>query len=137
MTQYGIKLVWPGWNNDTVMGFSDDGYNRWRESIQPGTRMLLYETEDRSPGTTFRGTKSISGEIEVTGTFKDGEKYPAPTKQHHHLVPVKLLRPRRGGRQVSLYRVRELIGDNGWHRRETWTPLSKEVYERLIAELEK
>jgi hypothetical protein len=97
MTQYGIKLVWPGWNNDTVMGFSDDGYNRWRESIQPGTRMLLYETEDRSPGTTFRGTKSISGEIEVTGTFKDGEKYPAPTKQHHHLVPVKLLRPRRGG----------------------------------------
>jgi hypothetical protein len=138
MTQYGIKLVWAGWNNDAVIGFSDRGYARWGGSIVPGTRMLLYETATPRPGVTHKGTKSIVGEVEVTGTFDDGEQYRTPTEQHDRLVPVKVLRPRREGKSIPLDRVRELIGDEGWPRRgEAWKPLSREVYEQLCAELER
>jgi hypothetical protein len=138
MTPYGIKLVWAGWKDDNVIGFSDQGYKRWKDKINPGTRMLVYETGKTPPGTTFVGTKSIVGEIEVTGTFEDGDNYRAPNEQHDRLLPVKVLRPRREGKNISLPRVRELIGDEGWPRMgETWKPLSQEVYERLCAELEK
>lgn len=137
MTPYGIKLVSAGWKDDPVIGFSNKGYKSWRDEIKPGTRMLLYETATPPPGTKFKGTKSIVGEIEVTGTFEDGEKYRAPTEHHDRLVPVKVLRPRREGKNISLPRFRELIGDEGWPRMgETWKPLSQEVYERLCAALE-
>lgn len=137
MTPYGIKLVSAGWKDDPVIGFSNQGHKRWKDSIKPGTRMLLYETGTPPPGTKFVGTKSIIGEVEVTGTFEDGEKQRAPTEQHDRLVPVKVLRPRREGKSIALQRARELIGDEGWPRMgETWKPLEREVYEQLCAELE-
>lgn len=138
MTEYGIKLVSAGWNNDAVIGFSDRGYSRWGADIVAGTRMLLYETATPPPGSTFKGTKSIVGEVEVTRTFKDGEQYRTPTEHHDQLVPVKVLRSRRAEKSVSLSRVRELIGDESWPRRgEAWKSLPQEVYEQLCAELEK
>jgi hypothetical protein len=138
MTPYGIKLVWAGWKDDPVIGFSNQGHNRWKASVKPGTRMLVYETGKTPPGTKYVGTKSIVGEIEVTGSFEDGEKYRAPNEQHDRLLPVKVLRPRREGKSISLARVRELIGDEGWPRMgETWKPLEKEVYDQVCAELEK
>lgn len=138
MTQYGIKLLWAGWKDDNVIGFSHRGYKRWSDEIKLGTRMLLYETSIKRPGTTSKGTRSIIGEVEVSGSFEDGEKYRAPSEQHDHLVPVKVLRPRREGKRIPLDRIRELINDASWPRQgETWKPLNREVYELLCAELEK
>jgi hypothetical protein len=138
MTQYGIKLVSAGWNNDNVVGFSDKAYKRWSGELKPGTQMLLYETATPPPGSKFKGSKSIVGEIEVTGTFDEGEKFRAPNEHHDRLVPVKVLRQRREGKQIPLERVRELIGDEGWPRMgESWKPLTRDVYDQLCAELEK
>lgn len=138
MTSYGIKLVSAGWKDDPVIGFSNKGYQRWKDSMQPGTRMLLYETGTPPPGVKFTGTKSIIGEVEVTGSFEDGEKLRSPTEHHDRVIPVKVLRPRREGKSIPLDRVRELIGDPKWPRMgETWKPLEKDVYDQLCAELEK
>ena len=137
MTAYGIKLVWAGWKDDKVIGFSDRGHKRWGDNIKPGTRMLLYETATKRPGVSTKGTMSVVGEIEVTGTFEDGERLRAPTEQHDKLVPAKVLRPRRENKSIPLARVRELIDDPQWPRQgEAWKPLSKAVYEQLCAELE-
>lgn len=137
MAGYGIKLVWAGWKDDKVIGFSSRGAARWGADVTPGTRMLLYETANKAPGSTAKGTKSIVGEVEVVGTFEEGEKLRAPTEQHDRLIPVKVLRPRREGRSIPLARVRELIGDEGWPRMgESWKPLSQDVYERLCDTLE-
>lgn len=138
MTEYGIKLVWAGWNNDDVIGFSNQGYSRWKDSLKPGTRMLLYETATPVPGTKFKSTKSVVGEVEVTGSFEDGDKIRSANEQHDRVLPVKVLSPRHEGKQVSLNRVRELINDPEWPRRgESWKPLDQDVYKRVIAELEK
>jgi hypothetical protein len=137
VTPYGIKLVWAGWENDTVIGFSDRGYGRWKDDLKPGTRMLLYETATKIPGTTFKSTKSIIGEVEVTGTFAEGAKLRARTEQHDQLLPVKVIRPRSDERRIPLERVREIIQDDKWPRMgETWKPLSQAQYETLIREME-
>jgi hypothetical protein len=132
MTQYGLKLIWGGWKDDTVIGFSDRAAKRWGDELKPGTRMLLYETS------VNKGSKSVVGEIEVTGTFAEGDKLKAPTEEHDRLLPVKVLRRRREGKQIPLARIRELISDDKWPRQgEAWKPLTKEIYDRLCTELEK
>ena len=77
MSDYGIKLVWAHWHDESIVGFSDRGRNKWQHEIKPGTRMLIYETSTRRPGYTGRGEMAIVGEVEVTGTWKQGEE-----KQH-------------------------------------------------------
>ena len=138
MTKYGIKLVSAGWKDDNTIGFSDTGRKRFGGDIVPGTRMLLYETAAKVPGVAAKGTKTIVGEVEVTGTFEEGDALRSATEQHDKLVPVKVLRTRRDGKSITLERTRELIDDAGWPRMgESWKPLTKEVYETLCAELEK
>lgn len=137
MTKYGIKLVSAGWKDDNVIGFSHTGRNRFGGDIVAGTRMLLYETAAKVPSGA-KGTKTIVGEVEVTGTFDDGEKIRAADEPHDVVVPVKVLKPRRDGKSITLERTREIIEDAGWPRMgESWKTLSKETYERLAAELEK
>lgn len=132
----GIKLVWAGWNDDEVIGFSDRGYNRWRASLMNGTRMLVYETTGKAKGSTAKGTKSLIGEVEVTGTFEDGEAFRAPTEEHDRLLPVKPVIHRADATPVPLDRVREIIGDDKWPRMgETWKPLTETQYRALVAAL--
>ena len=136
MTPAGIKLVWAGWHDDPVIGFSDRGCARWRDQIPPGTRMLVYETTGTAPGSSAKGTKSIVGEIEVVGTFEEGEALRAPTEEHARLLPVRVVRGRRDSHAIPLERVRALIDDPKWPRMgESWKPLSPDQYDALIAEL--
>jgi hypothetical protein len=132
----GIKLVWAGWNDDNVIGFSNQGYSRWRASLMKGTRMLVYETTGKAPGSKAKGTKSIVGEVEVTGTFEDGEAFRAPTEQHARLLPVDSKIKRAEAHPIPLERVREIIGDPGWPRMgETWKPLTEVQYRTLVEAL--
>ena len=132
----GIKLVWAGWNDDDVIGFSNQGYSRWRASLMQGTRMLVYETTGKAPGSKAKGSKSIVGEVEVTGTFEDGETHRAPTEQHARLLPVKSTIRRADATPIPLDRVREIIGDPGWPRMgETWKPLTESQYRTLVEAL--
>jgi hypothetical protein len=133
----GIKLVWAGWNDDDVIGFSEQGYKRWRASLMTGTRMLVYETTGKRPGSSARGRKAIVGEVEVAGTFEDGEALRAPTEQHARLLPVKIISPRGAGKPIPLERVRQIIEDDKWPRLgETWKPLTERQYRELVAERE-
>lgn len=137
MTAYGIKLVWAGWNDDDVIGFSDQGYKRWKDTITPGTRMLVYETTGQRPGHKHKGTKSIVGEVEVTGTFDDGERMKSPTEAHARVVPVKVLRTRQQSTPIPLTKIRELLGDEDYPRMgETWKPLTEEQYKLFLHELD-
>jgi len=135
MTNYGIKLVWAGWNDDDVIGFSNQGYKRWKDTVVPGTRMLVYETTGQRPGHKHKGTKSIVGEVEVAGTFEDGEAIKAPDEAHDRVIPVKVVRKRGEHQPIELSRVRELIDDQDYPRMgESWKPLTKEQYEALLRE---
>lgn len=129
----GIKLVWAGWRDDPLIGFSNRGYSRWHESLERGTRMLVYETTGKAPGSKAKGTRSIVGEVEVAGTFEEGEAHRAPTEQHDRLLPVETRISRTNAHPIPLERVRELIDDPGWPRMgETWKPLTDAQYQALI-----
>lgn len=136
MTSPGIKLVWAGWNDDPIIGFSERGYQRWHESLPRGTRMLVYETSGKAPGSKAKGTKSIVGEVEVAGTFEEGEAQRTPNEAHDRLLPVQTTLSRANVRPIPLERVREIIEDPGWPRMgETWKPLTDAQYQALVAVL--
>jgi hypothetical protein len=134
MTEYGIKMVWKGWKDELVIGFSDAGYTKWKNKIKPGTRMLVYETAKPREEHDSKGVKAIVGEIEVTSTFEEASGEPTPTKEHPHPVYVKVLRPRDTVKQISLQRIREIIKDKNFPFRETWYPLTEKQYKELLAE---
>ncbi|HLV35089.1 MAG TPA: hypothetical protein VKY59_08255 [Spirillospora sp.] len=133
MTTYGIKLVWAGWHDDPTIGFSSRAAKRWAAELPAGTRMLLYETTGRPKGSKAKGTKSIVGEVEVTGTFEDGEKIRAADEQHDAVIPVKVVRPRDSVTPVPLDTVRSILNDDQWPRMgESWRPLSEAEYQALV-----
>lgn len=135
MPTAGIKLVSAGWSDDPVIGFSEQGYRRWRDHLPVGTRMLVYETSNPPPGTKHKGTKAIVGEVEVTGTFEDGEALRAPSEPHARLLPVRVVSGRGQGTPVPLERARALIDDPKWPRMgESWKPLTEAQYAALVRE---
>jgi hypothetical protein len=136
MSTPGIKLVWAGYADDAVIGFSERGASRWRDSLPAGTRMLVYETTGKPKGSKAKGTKSLIGEVEVTGTFEEGEAFRAPNEEHDRLLPVKPVIRRADATPVPLDRVREIIDDAQWPRMgETWKPLTDSQYQTLVAAL--
>ena len=136
MTNKGIKLVWAGWDSDPTIGFSGRASKRWAEHLPPGTRMLLYETTGRAKGSKAKGTRSIVGEVEVSGSFEDGVAIRAADEQHDQVLPVSVVQARAEVTAISLEHVREILGDEKWPRRgESWRPLSEEEYQALLAEM--
>lgn len=129
---YGIKLVWAGWDNDPTIGFSNQGYKRWHDTLPVGTRMLLYETGTKAPGFKGKSALSVVGEVEVSGSFEDGDAIRAPDEKHDRVIPVTVVQGRDAGKPVPLARVRELIGDPEWPRMgESWKPITREQYEAI------
>ena len=136
MTNSGIKLVWAGWDGDPTIGFSGRASKRWAEHLPVGTRMLLYETTGRAKGSKAKGSKSIVGEVEVSGSFDDGVAIRAADEQHDAVLPVGVVQARADVSPVRLERVREILDDEKWPRRgESWRPLSEEEYQALLAEM--
>jgi hypothetical protein len=133
MATYGIKMVWAGWDNDPTIGFSNQGMKRWADKLPAGTRMLLYETMNKPKGSKAKGTKSLVGEVEVTGSFDDGAKIRAADEQHDEVIPVKVVRKRESVTPVPLDKVREILNDPGYPRMgESWRPLSDAEYQALV-----
>lgn len=133
MTNSGIKLVWAGWDSDPTIGFSGRAAKRWAEHLPVGTRMLLYETTGRAKGSKAKGTKSIVGEVEVSGSFEDGVAIRAADEQHDSVLPVRPVQARASVSPVPLEQVREILGDEKWPRRgESWRPLNAEEYQALL-----
>jgi hypothetical protein len=133
MATYGIKLVWAGWDNDSTVGFSGRAAKRWAAELPAGTRMLLYETTGKPKGSKAKGTKSIVGEVEVSGTFEDGAKIRAADEQHDEVIPVKVIRKRDAVTPVPLDHVREILKDAEYPRMgESWRPLSDAEYQALV-----
>ncbi|MAS32579.1 MAG: hypothetical protein CL610_01145 [Anaerolineaceae bacterium] len=133
MTTYGIKLVWAGWENDPTIGFSNRASKRWADELPAGTRMLLYETTGKPKGSKAKGTKSLVGEVEVTGTFDDGAKIRAADEQHDAVIPVRVVQKRESVTPVPLDTVREVLKDEQWPRMgESWRPLSDAEYQALV-----
>ena len=128
MATYGLKMVWAGWHDDPTIGFSSRAAKRWADQLPAGTRMLLYETMSKP-----KGSKSLVGEVEVTGTFEDGAKIRAAEEQHDAVIPVKVVHPRDAVTPVSLDKVREILDDPGYPRMgESWRPLSEAEYQALV-----
>ncbi|MBZ0302821.1 MAG: hypothetical protein K8J31_23960 [Anaerolineae bacterium] len=134
MTNYGIKLVWAGWNDDPTIGFSSRAAKRWASELPAGTRMLLYETTGKPKGSKAKGTKSLVGEVEVSGTFEEGAAIRAAEEQHDAVIPVKIVRTRESVTPVPLDQVRAILHDEQWPRMgESWRPLSEAEYQALVA----
>lgn len=131
----GIKMVYAGWNGENFVGFSERAASRWREKLVPGARMLLYETTNKPKGSKAKGIKSIIAEVEVTGTFEEGEALRQPGEEHDRLIPVKVIRPR-AANPVPLERVRAILNDAQYPRMgESWRPVSQEEYESVLKEM--
>lgn len=136
MSRYGIKLVWAGWQNDQLIGFSDRAKKKWEAHIGPGVKMLIYETSVKRPGYTGRGgIRSIIGEVEVTGTWEQGKGKVTPTQEHDNPLDVRVLRRRQDVIPIPLHRVRQIIGNETFpHQGQAWKPLTEEQYHTLLAE---
>ncbi len=138
MTTYGIKLVWAGWNDDPTIGFSNRAAKKWADELPAGTRMLLYETTGKPKGSKAKGTKSIVGEVEVTGTFEDGAKVRVEDEQHDAVIPVKVVRNRASVTPVPMEKVREILDVEKYPRMgESWRPLSEDEYQALVELMDK
>ena len=134
MTNYGIKLVWAGWDSDPTIGFSGRAAKRWAESLPVGTRMLLYETTGRAKGSKAKGTKAIVGEVEVSGSFEDGAAIRAADEQHDSVLPVSVVQARASLTPVPMEQVRAVLGVEKYPRMgESWRPLSAEEYQALVS----
>lgn len=134
MTGYGIKIVWKGWKDEPVIGFSPWAYKRWKGAITPGTRMLVYESSEGRGGVKLRGARAIIGEVEVTGTFEDGDNYQAPTPEHSHLVPVKVLRGKETVKPIPLTTIREILKQPKYPlQSQSWQPITEAEYKALLA----
>ena len=135
MTNFGIKLVWAGWDDDPTIGFSGRAAKRWAELFcHLGTRMLLYETTGRAKGSKAKGTKSIVGEVEVSGSFEDGAAIRAADEQHDSVLPVRMVQARASVTLVPMEQVRAVLGVEKYPRMgESWRPLSAEEYQALVS----
>ena len=137
MASYGLKMVWAGWHDEPTIGFSGRASKRWADQLPAGTRMLLYETMNKPKGVKAKGTKSLVGEVEVTGTFEDGEKIRAADEQHDAVIPVKVVGPRDAVTPIPLDKMREILDDPGYPRMgESWRPLSEAEYLTLVKLME-
>lgn len=133
MSKYGIKLLWAGWQDDEVIGFSPQAYERWKDDIQPGTRMLLYETTVQRPGISFRGTKSVIGEVEVIEGFAKSAGLATPTEEHNHAVKVKVIRSRTSVAPIPLEMVRKILANPKFPRQgEAWHPIFETMYNDFL-----
>jgi hypothetical protein len=134
MARVGIKLVWAGWKDDPIIGFNEKGYQKWRGTLTPGTRVLIYETSLKASPTVRGGQMAIVGEVEVTGTFEEGAAYSAPNKEHTRLLPVRVITSREQARPVRLDAIRKLLRTRDFPPKgAAWIPLTDAHYKALVA----
>lgn len=132
MSRYGIKLVWAGWHNEDVIGFSPKAYEEWKNDIQVGTRMLIYET-DQGRELGAKGKKAIVGEVEVIEGFAASEGLATPTQQHDIPVKVRVIRRREEVSEIPLKVVRKITADpNFAHVGQAWKPIFETMYRDFI-----
>lgn len=133
----GIKLVWAGWHDDPTIGFSQRAAQRWAEHLPTGTRMLVYETTGKPKGSKAKGTKCIVGEVEVKGSFEDGETIRAADEQHDAVMPVQVVQARANTQPIPLETIRGILNDEKWPRMgESWRVLSDTEYQALITAMQ-
>ena len=132
MSKYGIKLVWAGWHNEDVIGFSPKAYEEWKYDIQVGTRMLIYETDVRLvPG--IKGVKGLVGEVEVVESFAKSAGLVTPTQEHDIPLHVKVLRVRQEVSIIPLKQVRAITADPKFaHVGQAWKPIFETMYRDFI-----
>ena len=127
MSKYGIKLVWGGYRTylDKVVGFSPAAYKRWKDDIQSGTRMLLYET------TKNKGAQGIVSEVEVVDGFDNTATFglESPTEEHDHLVTIKVIHNIDTVPIIPRKQVQALLNSDHYpQQNDSWTPISEKLY---------
>ena len=131
MSKYGVKLLWGGYRTylDEVVGFSPWAYDRWKADIQPGTRMLLYET------TKNKGAQAIVSEVEVVHGFAETAKLAlvSPTEEHKHLVKIKVIHTVGAVTQIPRKQVQTILRRPHYpQQNDSWTPISEAEYRDFI-----
>ena len=133
MSKYGIKLLWAGWRDEEVIGFSPRAYEHWKDDIQPGTRMLIYETTVQRPGENFKSAKGIIGEVEVIEGFAKSAGLVTPTEEHNHALYVKVIRGRDIVTPIPLEKVRTILAKPKFPQQgEAWHPIFETMYRDFI-----
>ena len=126
MSKYGIKLIWGGGGDDDVIGFSPSAYDRWHDDIQPGTRMLLYETSKN------KGAQGIVSEVEVINSFGDSVGLPTPTEEHNHPVRVKVIHGKGTVRAIVRGQVQAILNRPSYpQENDGWLPITETQYRQF------
>ncbi len=132
-SDYGIKVLWAGWQNEPYFGFSAQGYKQWGNNIEIGSHMLLYESLKPRPGHN-RGIQSIMAEVEVVTGFDEVTDVVAPTVEHEHLIGVKVLRLRGSVNPIPLDHIRQIIQKSSFPSGFTYWRLTAAEYTNLLKE---
>jgi hypothetical protein len=127
VSMYGVKLYWADRSHETVVGFSTAGYERWKDSIVPGTRMLIYETS------RARGAQAIVSEVKVVEGFEKSAGLPTPTVEHEHPVRVEVIH-RKGSVPLIPRDMVQIILEREHYPllTDTWVPISEEQYQEFM-----
>ena len=136
LSKFGIKTLWGGWNNEPYFGFSDEAYKQWKNSIVVGTRILLYEALKAQEGYP-KGIQAIMAEVEIEKMFDEMVGFTPPTKEHPHLVGVKILRARGTVAPIQNAQICKIINSSRFPSGFSYRKLDEQTYNLLLKEWER
>ncbi len=162
MAGYAIKVIYGPWSSREAITFDRANYLQWKDTIEPGTRVLIFRREP---------VGAIVAEAEVTGSFglfepvgsetlaasgTQEQGLPAPNRGLEsigrgnlltrvdftaddgasYLLPVRILRSGEHG-LVTREKIREVTGIEDFPREdEQWLPIDEQVYLDLAGRFE-
>lgn len=134
MPNYVVAVVPPHWDEEMPLTFSEAQYQRIREQVESGTRVLLY-----SPAPD----DAIIGQAQVHGTFLKTSEWPeenlgsidASDPTQAYILPLEVVFTLKGpAAEVSGERIRAVLEDDGFpHGDERWRVITPEQYNALRA----
>jgi hypothetical protein len=129
MSQYAIRVIASDWELEQPLPFSEEGYQRWRDEIEAGTRVVLYQSAP---------VNAIVAEGQVSGIFVKLDEWPESTReripgsvagtQAAYALPLQILYRRGPTAYIPLEHIREHLDENFPESALEWLPIEKMAY---------
>jgi hypothetical protein len=134
MALYVLKVVPGDWEIDTPLPFTDAHYQRIRDQVKDGTRIVIYQD---SPENAVVAEAEVGVPFIHVDEWKHTSAVRTREKGYLHLLPVRILYRRAGPGEMSQARVRDVLKDRHFPTTDhDWIELSREQYEELIRDWE-
>lgn len=132
MSHYAIAVVPPDWTPEKPLAFSEADYNRWRDTVQAGTRVLIFKT---APINALIAEAEVHDQIFLhltewpmanVGEFLKTSSGEIAT----YVLPIRILYDRDDTIQIPLATVRQAVDDPQFPQ-QAWLPIEQPAYSAL------